>query len=148
MPAPAKKKGIERKANHVTSYIRNRRSNAFYGSAIPTSTPSTSTSANNLTEKVNDNTNKNNDNEEVFSIVHQIMEDMLNRIEKAAHVLDEVIEACGKRLTTLKLVNATRSPFQMLSIVGFVNLKVLMISPHNLGDDLVECMGKYTNSTL
>ena len=66
----------------------------------------------------------------------------------AAHVLDEVIEACGKRLTTLKLVNATRSPFQMLSIVGFVNLKVLMISPHNLGDDLVECMGKYTNSTL
>ena len=64
----------------------------------------------------------------------------------AAHVLDEVIEACGKRLTTLKLVNATRSPFEMLSIVGFVNLKVLMISPHNLGDDLVECMGKY-NST-
>ena len=66
----------------------------------------------------------------------------------AAHVLDEVIEACGKRLTTLKLVNATRSPFEMLSIVGFVNLKVLMISPHNLGDDLVECMGKFTNSTL
>ena len=66
----------------------------------------------------------------------------------AAHVLDEVIEACGKRLTTLKLVNATRSPFEMLSIVGFVNLKVLMISPHNLGDDLVECMGKYTKSTL
>ena len=64
----------------------------------------------------------------------------------AAHVLDEVIEACGKRLTTLKLVNATRSPFEMLSIVGFVNLKVLMISPHNLGDDLVECMGKYTKS--
>merc|ERR1712038_503756 len=30
---------------------------------------------------------KNND--EVFSIVQQIMEDMLNRIEKAAHVLDE-----------------------------------------------------------
>ena len=89
MPAPAKKKVIERKANHVTSYIRNRRSNAFYGSAIPTSTPSTSTSANNLTEKVIDDTNKNNDNEEVFSIVHQIMEDMLNRIEKAAHVLDE-----------------------------------------------------------
>ena len=90
MSAPAKKKVIERKTNNVTSYIRNRRSNAFYGSATPTSTPSTSTSANNLTEKVNDDTIKNNDkNEEVFSIVHQIMEDMLNRIEKAAHVLDE-----------------------------------------------------------
>merc|ERR1719510_180035 len=29
----------------------------------------------------------------------------------------------------------------MLAIAGFVNLKVLCISPHNLGDDLVECLG-------
>merc|ERR1712141_330124 len=79
--------GIEPKANHVTtSHIRNRRSTAFYGfSNNPTTTTPTSTSLDSKLDSKFDSKN----NDEVFSIVQQIMEDMLNRIEKAAHVLDE-----------------------------------------------------------
>ena len=57
------------------------------------------------------------------------------------HVLDEVSEACAERVSTLKLINVTRMPFEMLAISGFINLKVLCLSPHNLGDALVECLG-------
>lgn len=59
----------------------------------------------------------------------------------AAHVLDEVSEVCCTRISSLKVVNISRLPFQMLAIVSFVNLKVLCISPHNIGDDIVECFG-------
>ena len=81
---------IEPKANHVTtSHIRNRRSTAFYGFANnPTTTP-TSTSNNLEIDSKIDSKFDSKNNDEVFSIVQQIMEDMLNRIEKAAHVLDE-----------------------------------------------------------
>ena len=58
------------------------------------------------------------------------------------HILDELIEVCAERITTLKLVNASRVPMEMLGVSLFVNLKVLIISPHNLGEDLVECLGK------
>ena len=59
----------------------------------------------------------------------------------ATHVLDEVSEACSERLTTLRIVNISRAPLEMLAVAGFVNLKVLSISPHNLGESLVECLG-------
>ena len=46
----------------------------------------------------------------------------------------------------------SREPMEMLGVSLFVNLKVLIISPHNLGEDLVECLGNflfsYTNSLL
>jgi hypothetical protein len=32
---------------------------------------------------------------------------------------------------------------EMLGVSLFVNLKVLIISPHNLGEDLVECLGNF-----
>jgi len=56
------------------------------------------------------------------------------------HVLDEVSEVCCFSLKTLKIVNITRMPFSMLAVSSFVNLRCLIISPHNLGDDLVECI--------
>ena len=62
----------------------------------------------------------------------------------STHVLDELIEVCADRITTLKLVNASRVPLEMLGVSGFVNLKVLIISPHNLGEDLVQCLGNYS----
>ena len=55
--------------------------------------------------------------------------------------MDEVSEACAERVSTLKLINVSRQPFEMLAISGFTNLKVLCISPANLGDALVECCG-------
>ena len=36
-----------------------------------------------------------------------------------------------------------RVPMEMLGVSLFVNLKVLIISPHNLGEDLVECLGNF-----
>ena len=60
----------------------------------------------------------------------------------AAHVLDEVSEVCSQRLSQLVLVNTSRRPFSLLAVASFVNLRCLVISPHNLGDDLVECIGE------
>jgi len=54
------------------------------------------------------------------------------------HVLDEVSEVCRFSLKTLKIVNITRMPLSMLAVSSFANLRCLIISPHNLGDDLVE----------
>lgn len=57
----------------------------------------------------------------------------------AEHVLDEVADVCSHTLRILKVVNISRLPFSMLAVTTFVNLRCLIISPHNLGDDLVEC---------
>jgi len=54
------------------------------------------------------------------------------------HVLDEVSDVCRFSLKTLKIVNITRMPLSMLAVSSFANLRCLIISPHNLGDDLVE----------
>ena len=60
----------------------------------------------------------------------------------AAHVLDEVYQACSEKLTELKIINISRFPFEMISVATFLNLKVLYISPHNLGENLIECLSK------
>jgi len=64
------------------------------------------------------------------------------------HVLDEVSEVCYLSLKSLKIVNITRTPLSMMAVSSFANLRCLTISPHNLGDDLVEsmaCMPKLRN---
>ena len=58
------------------------------------------------------------------------------------HVLDEVSEVCYLSLKCLKIVNITRSPLSMMMVSSFSNLRCLIISPHNLGDDLVESIAK------
>ena len=58
------------------------------------------------------------------------------------HVLDEVSEVCYLSLKSLKIVNITRTPLSMMTVSSFANLRCLIISPHNLGDDLVERMGR------
>lgn len=66
----------------------------------------------------------------------------------AEHVLDEVGEVCCFSLRCLKVVNISRLPFSMMAVTTFINLRCLIISPHNLGDDLVEafgCMPKLKN---
>ena len=62
------------------------------------------------------------------------------------HVLDEVSEVCYLSLKSLKIVNITRTPLSMMAVSSFANLRCLTISPHNLGDDLVESMGKSSPS--
>jgi hypothetical protein len=43
------------------------------------------------------------------------------------------------------MFNISRSPFEMLAVASFVNLKNLYISPHNIGPDLVMCFGTNVN---
>ena len=57
-------------------------------------------------------------------------------------MLDEVSEVCYLSLKCLKIVNITRSPLSMMMVSSFSNLRCLIISPHNLGDDLVENIAK------
>eukprot|EP00095_Tigriopus_kingsejongensis_P000406 maker-scaffold19_size710362-snap-gene-4.16 protein:Tk00406 transcript:maker-scaffold19_size710362-snap-gene-4.16-mRNA-1 annotation:"hypothetical protein L798_10119" len=59
----------------------------------------------------------------------------------AAHVLDEVSTVCAENITNLVVVNPSRRPYSLLAVSTFVNLRSLTISPHNLGDDLAECIG-------
>jgi len=58
----------------------------------------------------------------------------------AEHALDEVGEVCRFSLQTLKIVNISRLPFSMMAVSAFRHLRCLIISPHNLGDDLVEAL--------
>ncbi|XP_059097343.1 uncharacterized protein LOC131891715 isoform X2 [Tigriopus californicus] len=59
----------------------------------------------------------------------------------ACHVLDEVSSVCAQKITHLSVINTSRRPLSLLAVASFVNLRCLIISPHNLGDDLVECLG-------
>jgi hypothetical protein len=76
-------------------------------------------------------------------IVRSLMENLILEFS-ASHVLDEVSSACDVRITTLKMINISRRPFEMLAVASFVNLKNLYISPHNIGPDLVMCFGEFT----
>ena len=38
------------------------------------------------------------------------------------------------------IMQSTRLPFSMMAVSAFVHLRCLIISPHNLGDDLVEAL--------
>lgn len=58
----------------------------------------------------------------------------------AEHALDEVADVCRLSLQTLKIVNISRLPFSMVTVSAFLHLRCLIISPHNLGDDLVESL--------
>merc|ERR1712012_768417 len=58
----------------------------------------------------------------------------------AEHALDEVGDVCRFSLQTLKIVNISRLPFSMMAVQAFRHLRCLIISPHNLGDDLVEAL--------
>jgi hypothetical protein len=64
------------------------------------------------------------------------------------HVLDEVSSVCDVRITTLKMINISRHPFEILAVATFVNLKNLYISPHNIGPDLVMCFGELEKNDL
>ncbi len=50
-------------------------------------------------------------------------------------------DVCSYSITELRLVNTSRRPFSLLAVASFVNLRCLELSPHNIGDDLVECFG-------
>ncbi|KAK9732308.1 F-box-like [Popillia japonica] len=67
--------------------------------------------------------------------------DLMLEPREAAHLLDEVCEICCLTLRTLILINTTKFQYQLLHVGVFLNLEVLMISPQNLGSDVIELIG-------
>ncbi|XP_018563430.1 uncharacterized protein LOC108905140 isoform X2 [Anoplophora glabripennis] len=66
--------------------------------------------------------------------------DLMLDPKEAQYLLDEVCETCCLTLRNLHIVNTTRVQYQMLHVGVFLNLRELIISPQNLGDDLVELL--------
>lgn len=64
---------------------------------------------------------------------------MLERYE-AKHLLDEVLESCSMGLKELCLVNVTNTHCPIMHVGLFFNLKVLIISPQNLDDDVLQLL--------
>ncbi|XP_066992676.2 uncharacterized protein [Anabrus simplex] len=69
----------------------------------------------------------------------ELVDLMLERSE-AQHLLDEVCSLCYLTLHYLIVVNTTKMEYQLLHVGVFLNLKVLVISPQNLGEDLVQLL--------
>jgi F-box protein 39 len=64
---------------------------------------------------------------------------MLERFE-AKHLLDEVLESCSMVLKELCLINITSTHCPIMHTGLFFNLKVLIISPQNLDDDVLQLL--------
>jgi F-box protein 39 len=64
---------------------------------------------------------------------------MLERYE-GKHLLDEVLESCNMTLKTLCLINTTNTHCPIMHAGLFFNLQVLIISPQNLDDDVLQLL--------
>lgn len=64
---------------------------------------------------------------------------MLERYD-AKHLLDEVLETCNFVLRHLALVNVTKTHCPIMHAGLFFNLQVLIISPQNLDDDVLQLL--------
>jgi F-box protein 39 len=63
----------------------------------------------------------------------------LERYE-AKHLLDEVLESCNMSLKSLCLINISQCHCPILHTGLFFNLKVLIIAPQNLDDDVLQLL--------
>jgi F-box protein 39 len=70
--------------------------------------------------------------------------DLMLDPKEAQFLLDEVCEGCCLTLQTLSVINTTRVQYELFHVGVFLNLKVLYISPQNLGDDVIELLS-HTN---
>ena len=64
---------------------------------------------------------------------------MLERYD-AKHLLDEVLESCNMVLNHLCLINVTNTHCPILHVGLFFNLRVLIITPQNLDDDVLQLL--------
>lgn len=62
---------------------------------------------------------------------------MLERFE-AKHLLDEVLDKNAMNLRFLTLINVTSTHCPILHVGVFLNLQVLVISPQNIDDDILQ----------
>ncbi|XP_050436850.1 F-box/LRR-repeat protein 21 isoform X2 [Adelges cooleyi] len=73
----------------------------------------------------------------------ELIDLMLENID-AQTLLDQVCYYCCTTLSTLVLINTTKQLCQLLHPGAFVNLQVLVISPQNLGSDLMLLLSQTT----
>ncbi|XP_019881787.1 uncharacterized protein LOC109609546 isoform X2 [Aethina tumida] len=67
--------------------------------------------------------------------------DLMLDPKDAQYLLDEVVSSSCLALKTLYVVNTTKVYYPLLHVGVFLNLHKLVISPQNLGDDVVELLG-------
>lgn len=70
------------------------------------------------------------------------LRDLMLDTTEGQTLLDEVCAICALTLKELILVNATEAPCQLLHVGVFLNLQVLVISPQNLGEDVLMLLGQ------
>lgn len=63
--------------------------------------------------------------------------DLLLERYEAKHLLDEVVDICRAKLKILYLVNVTSLHCPIMHVGIFLNLKILIITPQNLDDDVL-----------
>ncbi|EFN75472.1 uncharacterized protein LOC105191354 isoform X2 [Harpegnathos saltator] len=67
--------------------------------------------------------------------------DLMLDNKEALHLMDDICTNCTQTLSKLVLINTTRYNCPLLHVGVFVNLNVLVISPQNLHEDIIELIG-------
>ncbi|XP_066597137.1 uncharacterized protein [Prorops nasuta] len=70
--------------------------------------------------------------------------DLLLDSKEALHLMDDICVNCTNTLSKLVLINTTRFHCPLLHVGVFINLQVLVISPQNLHEDILDLIG-YTS---
>ena len=70
----------------------------------------------------------------------ELIDLLLDSSNEAIHLLDDVVTSLCERLDTLMLINLTKTQFYFLHPACFLNLRVLKISPQNLGEEMIELL--------
>ncbi|CAG2106553.1 unnamed protein product, partial [Medioppia subpectinata] len=70
------------------------------------------------------------------------LRELLLEPNEAQYLLDDVAINCCQTLTTLKVINCSKRPYPILHVGVFINLKLLVISPQHLSEDVVELLSE------
>ncbi|KAL0121925.1 hypothetical protein PUN28_007013 [Cardiocondyla obscurior] len=67
--------------------------------------------------------------------------DLMLESNEALHLMDDICVNCTQTLSKLILINTTRYNCPLLHVGVFINLNVLVVSPQNLHEDVIELIG-------
>ncbi|EZA59486.1 hypothetical protein X777_00329 [Ooceraea biroi] len=67
--------------------------------------------------------------------------DLMLDSKEAVYLMDDICTNCTQTLSKLVLINTTRYNCPLLHVGVFVNLNILVISPQNLHEDIIELIG-------
>ncbi|XP_012257967.2 uncharacterized protein LOC105687145 isoform X2 [Athalia rosae] len=67
--------------------------------------------------------------------------DLMLDNREAIYLLDDVCAVCTETLSKLVLINTSRYRCPLIHVGMFLNLKILVISPQNLHEDVIELIG-------